>query len=277
MTRSSLKEMKLPPKLWAEGVRNAIYIFNRLLTRALTNQTPYEVWESKKPEWPWDSLLEGEDVQETFSVPELFDTNEEAHSDVHEPANSDDYDYSPQSEIHGESSGENSGQGRTGTSPQTSELQTQAETPSYAEQSSTNIVNRDNYDDNTTPKKFRSIRSIYQTLDDEELHLMGIDEPVNYAQAVKDVKWRDAMKQEMNSIEANETWRLMELPPDQKIIGLKWIYKLKKDANGKVVKHKARLVAKGYVQEHGIDFDEVYAPVTHIEIVRLLLALAAKE
>lgn len=52
---------------------------------------------------------------------------------------------------------------------------------------------------------------------------------------------------------------------------------LKKDADGNIVKHKARLVAKGYVQEKGVDFDEVFVPVTRLEIVHLLLALAAKD
>lgn len=57
------------------------------------------------------------------------------------------------------------------------------------------------------------------------------------------------MKQELDLIEENKTWKLTVLPLGQKIIGLKWIYKLKKDASGRIVKHKARLVAKGYVQE----------------------------
>ncbi|GJW10067.1 zinc finger, CCHC-type containing protein [Tanacetum coccineum] len=73
----------------------------------------------------------------------------------------------------------------------------------------------------------------------------------------------------------NNTWTLTTLPPDQKAIGLKWVYKTKRDAEGKIIKYKARLVAKGYVQEQGIDFDEVFAPVARIETVRLILALAA--
>ena len=69
------------------------------------------------------------------------------------------------------------------------------------------------------------------------------------------------MKAEIDSINKNNTWKLTTLPKDHKAIGLKWVFKTKRDANGEIVKHKARLVAKGYIQEHGIDFDEVFAPV----------------
>ena len=83
------------------------------------------------------------------------------------------------------------------------------------------------------------------------------------------------MMEEMDSIESNKTWRLVPLPPGHRLIGLKWVFKVKKNAVDEVVKHKARLVAKGYVQQPGIDFDEVFAPVARIESVRVLLALAA--
>lgn len=111
---------------------------------------------------------------------------------------------------------------------------------------------------------------------EEELFLCGIDEPGSYEQAMKEKAWEQAMRNEIEAIERNETWKLEELPPGYKPIGLKWVYKLKRDTNGNVIKHKVRLVAKGYVQKQGIDFDEVFAPVTQLEIVRLLLALAAK-
>lgn len=105
---------------------------------------------------------------------------------------------------------------------------------------------------------------------------MGVEEPINFAHAVKDRSRKAAMDKEMQSIKENKTWRLTELPSGKKFIGLKWIFKLQKDAEGNIVKHKARLVAKGYVQEHGVDYDEVFAPVTRLETDRLLLALATK-
>jgi hypothetical protein len=85
------------------------------------------------------------------------------------------------------------------------------------------------------------------------------------------------MDDELGSIRENNIWKLVDLPNNHKAIGLKWVYKIKKDAEGKLVKYKARLVAKGYVQEQGVDFEEVFALVARMESVRLLMALAAQE
>lgn len=114
-------------------------------------------------------------------------------------------------------------------------------------------------------------------LDEDELYLMGVDEPDNYTQAAKGNEWKKAMQSEIDAVERNGTWELTELPQNRKPIDLKWIYKLKRDASRNIIKHKAIIVAKGYVQKQGVDFDEVFAPVTRIETIRILLALAAKE
>lgn len=62
-----------------------------------------------------------------------------------------------------------------------------------------------------------------------------------------------------------------------KPIGLKWVFKIKRNADGSISKYKARLVAKGYVQRHEIDYDEVFALVARIETIRLVIALAASK
>jgi hypothetical protein len=67
------------------------------------------------------------------------------------------------------------------------------------------------------------------------------------------------------------------LSSGQRAIGLKWVFKVKKDEHDALVRHKARLVAKGYAQRQGIGYDEVFASVARLEAVRLLLALAAQE
>ena len=83
------------------------------------------------------------------------------------------------------------------------------------------------------------------------------------------------MQEEMASITENKTWSLEDMSSGHRAIGLKWVFKLKHNEEGEVVKHKARLVAKGYVQKQGVDFEEVFAPVARLESVHLLLAIAA--
>ncbi|GAA0144190.1 transmembrane signal receptor [Lithospermum erythrorhizon] len=103
------------------------------------------------------------------------------------------------------------------------------------------------------------------------------EDPIHFDEAVKYKKWRVAMDAEIQSIVKNKTWSLTKLPKNGKKIGMKWIYKTKKDENGNVIKHKARLVAKGYVQKEGIDYSEVFAPVARMDIVRMILSIAANQ
>ncbi|KAM0824008.1 hypothetical protein ACQ4PT_016362 [Festuca glaucescens] len=102
-------------------------------------------------------------------------------------------------------------------------------------------------------------------------------EPQSFVEAERDAAWRAAMQLEMDAVEKNRTWELADLPRGHRAITLKWVFKLKRDEAGAIVKHKARLVARGFLQQEGVDFDDAFAPVARMESVRLLLALAAQE
>ena len=144
-----------------------------------------------------------------------------------------------------------------------------------------------NADHNDAPLRFRKIDNIIGmtsprglasiVLIAEELHEVRADEPASFAEAERHPSWRKAKEEEMASIEENRTWSLVDLPHGRRAIGLKWVYKVKRDGDGAVVKYKARLVVKGYAQCQGIDYDEVFAPVARLDTMRLLIALAAHE
>jgi hypothetical protein len=108
-----------------------------------------------------------------------------------------------------------------------------------------------------------------------QLFAVAADEPATLAKAERDVHWKAAMGEEIRAIEENDTWVLTDLHPGRRAIDLKWVFKVKRDEKGYVVKHKTRLVVKGYSQQQGVDYEEVFAPVARLEAVRLLLALAA--
>ncbi|KAG7594051.1 Integrase catalytic core [Arabidopsis thaliana x Arabidopsis arenosa] len=109
----------------------------------------------------------------------------------------------------------------------------------------------------------------------ETLLLCLNNEPKNFAEAKTSKEWILACEEEINSIEKFKVWDLVDLPLGVKPIGLKWVFKLKRNLDGSINKYKARLVAKGYVQQYGVDFEEVFALVARIETIRLLIKLAA--
>ncbi|XP_073112193.1 uncharacterized protein [Elaeis guineensis] len=90
-------------------------------------------------------------------------------------------------------------------------------------------------------------------------------DPIEFHDANKEEKWRNAMHEEILSIEKNDTWELINLFQDHQAIGVKWVYKIKTNARGEIEKYKARLVVKGYKQQYGIDYDEVFSPVIRME------------
>nr|GEZ62695.1 retrovirus-related Pol polyprotein from transposon TNT 1-94 [Tanacetum cinerariifolium] len=90
--------------------------------------------------------------------------------------------------------------------------------------------------------------------------------PKTYKEALTQSCWIEAMQEELNEFERLEVWELVPRPDKVMVITLKWIYKVKLDDLGGILKNKAHLVDQGYRQEEGIDFEESFAPVARLEL-----------
>ncbi|GJZ88275.1 retrovirus-related pol polyprotein from transposon TNT 1-94 [Tanacetum coccineum] len=100
-------------------------------------------------------------------------------------------------------------------------------------------------------------------------------EPKTYKDALTQAYWIEAMQYDLNEFKRLEVWELVPRPDKVMVITLKWIYKVKLDELGGILKNKAQLVTRGYRQEKGIDFDESFAPVARLDAIRIFLAFSA--
>ncbi|GJZ07010.1 putative RNA-directed DNA polymerase [Tanacetum coccineum] len=86
-------------------------------------------------------------------------------------------------------------------------------------------------------------------------------EPSNYKDSIHDNNWIEAMNNEMEALNRNQTWEITDLPKGRRPIGCKWIYKIKYKSNGEIERYKARLIPKGFSQREGINYDETFSHV----------------
>jgi hypothetical protein len=106
---------------------------------------------------------------------------------------------------------------------------------------------------------------------------VALSEPQDVGHALSDLSWVNAMHEELENFERNQVWTLVERPHDVNVIGSKWVFKNKHGEDGEIVRNKARLVAQGFSQVEGLDFVETFAPVCHLEAIRILLAFATSK
>ncbi len=138
---------------------------------------------------------------------------------------------------------------------------------------------------NANPVSLRT-RSAHRSIDAEQLALeakISVDGEHLVPNTIKDAmgtseaeQWCGAIERENESLMKNDVFTVMERPKVCYALGLKWVFALKKDAQGNIIRYKARCTALGNFQREGLDYGEVFSPVVRYSTIRMLLATAAK-
>lgn len=89
-------------------------------------------------------------------------------------------------------------------------------------------------------------------------------EPYNNYEATSDPLWQKAMFNELQALLKTRTWDLVNLPLGKPVVGRKWVYNIKTQADGSIEQYKARLLAQGFTQEYGINYEKTFAPVPYL-------------
>ncbi|KAL6323788.1 hypothetical protein AAG906_002256 [Vitis piasezkii] len=259
MTRCLLFEKKMPKCFWAEAVNTAVYLLNRLPTKAVKNKTSFEAWYGVKP------AVEHLKVFGSLCYTHVPDVKR------------DKLDYKAEMGIFlGYSS---TSKGYRVFNLKTKKIMVSRDIkvdeaavwnwekneievegvdqigvtiPQIPEETE-DEVGADNLDD-VPVRGRRLLDEIYERCD------VAFQEPTCYDEAAKENGWRVAMEEELKMIKKNGTWELVDRPKNQKIIGVKWVFRIKYNSDG----------------SYGVDFSNTFAPVARHDTIRLLVALAAK-
>ncbi|KAJ8771243.1 hypothetical protein K2173_026131 [Erythroxylum novogranatense] len=239
MARCMLHEKELPKNLWAEAASTAIFLLNRLPTRAVHGKTPFEAWFGYKP------CLQNMKIFCCLSFSYVPQKKRDKLDKKAEPGVF--VGYSSTSKAYKIFQPQN---GKIIVSRDVKFMENKQW--SWEESIEKLLPENSQYlDDDFDVVPVRGIRPLSGIY---ERSNVVVFEPAKFKEAEKDDKWIESMREELQMIEKNGTWELVDRPQDRKIIGVKWVYRTKINADGSINKHKARLVVKGYSQVFGVDF-----------------------
>nr|KYP47011.1 Retrovirus-related Pol polyprotein from transposon TNT 1-94 [Cajanus cajan] len=294
MVRSMLKEKNLPHSLWGEAAMTVVYVLNRCPTKRLGSMVPEEAWSGSKPSVkhlrifgslcyrhvPDQRRKKLDDKSEAMIFVgynstgsyKLFNPKNQQvlfSRDVYFDESSSWAEFQSTSDIIPKTQFEWKDEDLVGETYQevvNSECQTVADRPTRVKSFPLRLSDYQVYHDSAITEEGDLV---------QHMALMTDMEPITFEEAISKEVWRSAMEEELKSIEKNDTWEMVNLPQNKKVIVVKWVFKTKLKSDGSIAKHKARLVAKGFMQKEGIDYSEVFAPVARLETVRLIVALAS--
>lgn len=308
--RAMLNAKHLPKKLWAEAINTACYVLNRSANSAEKGKTPYELWHGRKgaihhlhifgtdcfvhvpkqKRKKWDAkAMKGILVgycgdKDGFRVwvpgtnivhcshdvkfkPEVIESN----STFINLPNSVCVDNNS------ELNSADKGQAVSADRSDSTESDVEPE-PSIEPQPR---VLRDRSTLNK-PVRFNDY-AMHVTYDNNDKCVDSVVDCVanmTFAEAMASSdshQWKLAMEDEMKSLHDNGVWELTDLPNGQRVVGNRWVFRIKQNPDGSTGRYKARLVAKGYSQREGVDYTDTFSPVARMDTIRTLLSVAASE
>ncbi|GJZ51127.1 retrotransposon protein, putative, ty1-copia subclass [Tanacetum coccineum] len=293
MVRSMMSQTTLPKSFWDYALESAARILNMVPTKKV-DKTPYEVWHGQAPKlsylkvWGCEALVK----RDTLTKPDKLEPRALKCIFVGYPKETMGYSfyYPPENKVFVARNAEffeNEviDHEASGSLEDLEIIQEEDTHPSL----DTSLNHEEDDQEIDEPQSDinpirRSTRTRCPTdrlclyVDAEEHELGDLGEPANYKAALLDPesdKWLNAMNVEMQSMKDNEVLKLVDLPPNGKTVGHKWLFKKKTDMDGAVHTYKARLVAKGFTQTPGIYYEETFSPVADIRAIRILIAIAA--
>ncbi|GJV11529.1 integrase, catalytic region, zinc finger, CCHC-type containing protein [Tanacetum coccineum] len=273
--RTVLIFSKAPLFLWVEAVATAYYTQNQSFIRKHHNKTPYELLHDQKPELSYLHVFgalcyptnDGEDLGKLkpkvdigiFVVPTVIAPEPAVLTDTPPTSTSQTPPATPSPVI------------PLGVEEANHDIKVVIPNHVHSINQPPKHINKwtkDHLIDNVIGDPSRPV-STRQQLQDEALFcyfdaLLSSVEPKSYKDSLMESCWIEAMQEELNEFERLEVWELVPRPDCVMVITLKWIFKVKLDELGGVLKNKARLVARGYRQEEGIDFEESFALVARL-------------
>ncbi|GJY14422.1 integrase [Tanacetum coccineum] len=267
MSRSWLHDKSIPLELWAEAIQCACYVTKRL--------PPWPVYDKVEKDLGRKFSAYGSDYEVEFIIIQFY-----AHqkNTVEKPIIDEVHDIFPFFPEENESQD---------VSQVSTQYEGETSNNSDEDQASRNHVSDDVDVEQSERRPARDKRQP-SYLDDYEVNINNcsvtqcfftgavvVGEPTCYEEAKGKADWEAAMKEEIEALNKNQTWVLVQKPQNCKPVTCKWVYRLKKNPDGSINRCKARLVARGFSQSYGLDYEETFSPVAKMVTLRTIFSLAA--
>jgi len=307
MARSMMNEKNIGQTYWVEEIHTTVHVLNKSHLIPQSDKTPYELWFGRPASIKHfrvfgskcyiknnDENLDKYDDRDDEGILLGYSTNSKGYrfynKRLHKMVDCIDVKFDegiPTREVYNnessiedttkakdehvqESENEDSG------SDEDSDTQIDSNQQSTTN-SSSKIIQKNHPASQIIGEKDKGVqtrRKLIKNTEQFHMDFISMMEPKNFNEANKDDHWVKAMNEELDQIEKNNMWEMVQRPEGKNVIGSKWIFKNKLNEQGQVFRNKARLVCKGYGQVEGLDFDETFALVAILEAIRTFLSYA---